>query len=63
MKVLGPEGNVLWDLDRYDFFRAGEDLPSVHPSLQRVSRLNIKAGLFDVKKPSGQRAGSSAVSH
>jgi alkyl sulfatase BDS1-like metallo-beta-lactamase superfamily hydrolase len=48
-KVVGPEGNVVWDLARYDFFRTGENLPSVHPSLQRVSRLNMKVGLFEVK--------------
>ena len=39
-KVLGPEGNVVWDLDRYNFFRGDTDFASVHPSLQRVSRLN-----------------------
>jgi alkyl sulfatase BDS1-like metallo-beta-lactamase superfamily hydrolase len=48
-KVLGPEGNVVWDLARYDFFRTDTDFPSVHPSLQRVSRLNMKVGLFEVK--------------
>ncbi|MDJ0868485.1 MAG: alkyl sulfatase dimerization domain-containing protein [Myxococcota bacterium] len=47
-KVVGPEGNVVWDLDRYDFFRTDTDFPSVHPSLQRVSRLNMKVGLFEV---------------
>ncbi len=47
--VIGPEGNVVWDLERYDFFRSDEDFPSVHPSLQRISRLNMKVGLFEVK--------------
>ena len=32
-KVVGPEGNVVWDLHRYDFFRSDTDFPSVHPSL------------------------------
>jgi len=27
-KVLGPEGNVVWDLHRYDFFRSDKDFPS-----------------------------------
>jgi hypothetical protein len=48
-KVVGPAGNVVWDLGRYDFFRTDQDFPSVHPSLQRVSRLNMKVGLFEVK--------------
>jgi len=47
-KVVGPEGNVVWDLDRYDFFRTSKDFPTVHPSLQRVSQLNMKVGLFEV---------------
>jgi len=47
-KVVGPAGNVVWDLDRYDFFRTDQDFPSVHPSLQRISRLNMKAGLYEV---------------
>ena len=47
-KILGPAGNVVWDLHRYDFFRSDTDFPSVHPSLQRVSRLNMKVGLFEV---------------
>ena len=48
-KVVGPAGNVVWDLHQYDFFRSDTDFPSVHPSLQRVSRLNMKVGLFEVK--------------
>ena len=47
-KVTGPKGNVVWDLHQYDFFRTDTDFPSVHPSLQRVSRLNMKVGLFEV---------------
>jgi alkyl sulfatase BDS1-like metallo-beta-lactamase superfamily hydrolase len=47
--VLGPAGNVVWDLHRYDFYREDTDFPSIHPSLQRVSRLNMTVGLFEVK--------------
>ena len=47
-KVLGPDGNVVWDLRRYNFFRTDKNFLSVHPSLQRVSRLNMKVGLFEV---------------
>ena len=46
--VKGPEGNTVWDLERYKFFLRDTDFPSVHPSLQRVSRLNMKVGLFEV---------------
>ena len=47
-KVIGPNDNVVWDLDRYDFFRTDKNFPSIHPSLQRISRLNMKVGLFEV---------------
>ena len=47
-KVEGEGDHVVWDLDRYDFYRSDTDFPSVHPSLQRVSRLNMKAGLYEV---------------
>ncbi len=47
--VKGAAGNVVWDLHRYDFFRSDTDFPSVHPSLQRISRLNMKVGLYEVK--------------
>ena len=39
---------MVWDLHRYDFFRADTDFPSVHPSVQRISRLNIKVAMFEV---------------
>ena len=47
-KILGPDGNVVWDLERYKFFLEGKDFPSIHPSLQRVSELNMSYGLYEV---------------
>jgi alkyl sulfatase BDS1-like metallo-beta-lactamase superfamily hydrolase len=47
--VKGPAGNTVWDLERYKFFLRDTDFPSVHPSLQRISRLNMKVGLYKVK--------------
>ena len=48
--VKGPAGNTVWDLERYKWFLRDTDFPSVHPSLQRVSRLNMKVGLYKVKE-------------
>jgi len=48
--VKGPAGNTVWDLERYKFFLRDTDFPSVHPSLQRISRLNMKVGLYKVKE-------------
>jgi linear primary-alkylsulfatase len=48
--VKGPAGNTVWDLERYKFFLRDTNFPSVHPSLQRISRLNMKVGLYKVKE-------------
>jgi alkyl sulfatase BDS1-like metallo-beta-lactamase superfamily hydrolase len=47
-KILGPDGNVVWDLERYRFFLSGRNFPSIHPSLQRQSELNMSYGLYEV---------------
>ncbi|UCG73729.1 MAG: MBL fold metallo-hydrolase [Chromatiales bacterium] len=47
-KILGPDGNVVWDLERYEFLLEGEDFDSIHPSLQRQSTLNMNFGLYEV---------------
>ncbi len=47
-QILGPGGNVVWDLGGYDFLLAGEDFDSIHPSLQRQALLNMNYGLFEV---------------
>jgi alkyl sulfatase BDS1-like metallo-beta-lactamase superfamily hydrolase len=47
-KIMAKAGNVAWDMERYKFFLEGKDLPSVHPSLQRQSTLNMNFGLYEV---------------
>ena len=47
-KILGADGNVVWDLERYDFLLEGKDFDSIHPSLQRQSTLNMNFGLYEV---------------
>ena len=45
--VKGERGNVVWDLESYDFL--GSDCPdSAHPSLWRQSQLSRIAGLFEI---------------
>jgi alkyl sulfatase BDS1-like metallo-beta-lactamase superfamily hydrolase len=46
--IHGESGNVVWDLERYQFLLEGRELPSVHPSLQRISELNMSYGLYEV---------------
>jgi alkyl sulfatase BDS1-like metallo-beta-lactamase superfamily hydrolase len=46
--VMADAGHVAWDVDRYDFLKAEEGWPSVHPSTQRQGHLNQITGLFKV---------------
>jgi len=46
--IKGEEGNVVWDLERYRFLLEGEYFDSIHPSLKRVSTLNMSYGLYEV---------------
>ncbi|MCH2347883.1 MAG: MBL fold metallo-hydrolase, partial [Pseudomonadales bacterium] len=32
-QIIGSNGNVVWDLTRYDFLLNGTDYGSIHPSL------------------------------
>ena len=47
-QIIGSNGNVVWDLTRYDFLLNGTDYGSIHPSLQRQALLNMNYGLFEV---------------
>lgn len=45
--VKGEKGNVVWDLESYDFLE-GDCPETAHPSLWRQSRLSRIAGLFEL---------------
>jgi alkyl sulfatase BDS1-like metallo-beta-lactamase superfamily hydrolase len=47
-KIMADAGNVAWDMERYDWLVEGENFPSVHPSLERQSKLNMNYGLYEV---------------
>ncbi len=47
-KIKNKDGVVVWDMERYKFFLEGKDFPSIHPSLQRQSTLNMNYGLYEV---------------
>ena len=48
-KILGAGGNLVWDLNAYDFLK-GPAPASVNPSLWRQSQILAKHGLFEVTK-------------
>ena len=45
--LLGADGHVVWDPQRYDFLH-GESPDTVHPSLWRQAKLAGAGGLFEV---------------
>lgn len=47
-QVLGAQGNVVWDMGRYEFLLNGDEIDSMHPSLQRQATLNMNFGLYEV---------------
>ena len=47
-RITDAEGNVVWDIGQYEFLLSGEDLDSIHPSLQRQATLNMNYGLYEV---------------
>jgi alkyl sulfatase BDS1-like metallo-beta-lactamase superfamily hydrolase len=47
--IRGDEGQVVWDLSRYEFLNEGDTAPdTVNPSLWRQSQLVIQGGLYKV---------------
>jgi alkyl sulfatase BDS1-like metallo-beta-lactamase superfamily hydrolase len=48
-KIIKAEaGHNAWDKERYDFLLEGKEFDSIHPSLQRMSTLNMNFGLYKV---------------
>ncbi|MCH7933613.1 MAG: alkyl sulfatase dimerization domain-containing protein [Actinomycetota bacterium] len=47
MQIMADAGNVAWDMERYQFL-LDEEINSVHPSMLRISRLNLNFGLYEV---------------
>lgn len=46
--VMADAGNIAWDLESYKWLLQDKDFTSIHPSLQRMARLNMNAGLYEV---------------
>jgi len=48
LQIMADAGNVAWDMERYQFLNEPEKINSVHPSLLRMSKLNMNYGLYEV---------------
>jgi alkyl sulfatase BDS1-like metallo-beta-lactamase superfamily hydrolase len=47
-QIKNAQGEVVWDIDKWNFLLNGKDYNSIHPSLQRQATLNMEYGLFEV---------------
>ena len=48
LKIKADAGHVAWDMERYQFFNERDEFDSIHPSLTRISKLNMNYGLYKV---------------
>jgi alkyl sulfatase BDS1-like metallo-beta-lactamase superfamily hydrolase len=46
--VMADAGHIAWDLESYKWLLQDREFTSIHPSLQRMARLNMNAGLYEV---------------
>ncbi len=46
--VMADAGHIAWDLESYKWLEQERDFTSINPSLQRMARLNMNAGLYEV---------------
>jgi alkyl sulfatase BDS1-like metallo-beta-lactamase superfamily hydrolase len=47
-QIKNDAGRVIWDYERYEFLLTNQDFQSIHPSLQRIAKLNMGYGLYKV---------------
>ncbi|MBK6805543.1 MAG: MBL fold metallo-hydrolase [Betaproteobacteria bacterium] len=48
LKIKADAGHVAWDMERYQFLLKPERFDTIHPSLDRISKLNMNYGLYEV---------------
>ncbi|MCH9671399.1 MAG: MBL fold metallo-hydrolase [Gammaproteobacteria bacterium] len=46
--VTSTSGSTIWDLTKYAFLDGDDSAETINPSLQRMARLNLANGLFEV---------------
>jgi alkyl sulfatase BDS1-like metallo-beta-lactamase superfamily hydrolase len=47
-KIMNDKGDVVWNMDNWNFLLSGKEYDSIHPSLQRQATLKMEYGLFEV---------------
>jgi alkyl sulfatase BDS1-like metallo-beta-lactamase superfamily hydrolase len=46
--IMADAGNEAWNMERYEFLLNTDEIDSVHPSMLRMSQLNMNFGLYEV---------------
>jgi len=46
--IMADAGNEAWNMERYEFLLNDDETGSIHPSMLRMSRLNLNFGLYEV---------------
>ncbi|RLA01183.1 MAG: alkyl/aryl-sulfatase, partial [Gammaproteobacteria bacterium] len=47
-QITSEDGQVIWDMERFQFLFEDKNFDSIHPSLQRQALLNMNYGLYEV---------------
>ncbi len=48
LQIKTDEGNVVWNMEQFQFIDQQDEFDSIHPSLHRIARLNMNYGLYEV---------------
>lgn len=48
LQITDNDGNIVWNMDSYEFVRDADSPDSANPSLWRNTQLNANYGLFQV---------------
>ncbi|XZE18181.1 alkyl/aryl-sulfatase [Pirellulaceae bacterium SH449] len=48
LKIKTEEGNIVWNMEQFQFIDQQDDYDSIHPSMHRIAKLNMNYGLYEV---------------
>jgi len=48
LKIKDAEGNVVWNMEQFQFIDQKDEFDSIHPSMHRIAKLNMNYGLYEV---------------
>lgn len=60
LKIMADGDHVAWDMERFQFLLEQPEFDPVHPSLHRISVLNMNYGLYEVTPASTRYVASTS---